>query len=95
MTRFTLRGVRGAHAAAVTWEDGDLSGDPDAVALVRHLAETFEGHPAGQLGGPYTVTHHLVSPYTACAFMRLVFSNRPTLDGALPRLPDPPPGAVG
>lgn len=96
MARFTLTGKRGGDAAvSVTWSDGLLSGDRDAVAAVRQLAVAYEGRTIGQAGGPYTTRGHLRSPYTARYLMQMVFSERPTLTaGKVPSIDAPPPGAI-
>jgi hypothetical protein len=95
VVRFTLTGSRNGKTVSITWEDGSLSGDADAVSAVQHVADVWEGRTIGQPGGPYTTQNHLASPYTARYFMCRVFSERPTLtEGALPLLPDPPEGAI-
>ena len=97
MTSFTLRGQRGNQVVDLTWRSGGtLSGDADAAAMVRILAQSHEGQLVGPGGGPYTTHRHLRSPYSAYALMRMVFvGGRPELvAGGLPPLPPPPPGAV-
>lgn len=93
MTSFSLTGMRNGQTVTVTWTDGRLSGDHDTVAWVEFLAEELDGTMQGPLGGPYTTTDHLASPYTARALMRSVFSGKPVFSGALPPI-DLPPGAV-
>jgi hypothetical protein len=98
MTRFTLQGRRIGQAALITltWEDRTLSGDADAAAMVRDLAEAYEGQwllfPAGQ----YSIRRHLENPWAARELMCMVFAGgRPKqIEGALPLLPDPPEGAI-
>ena len=96
MTRFVLQGRRlPDHLVSITWEDGRLSGDPDAVAMVLYLAEAYEGRWLELPGCPGTQHRHLQSPYTSRELMEMVLVGRPRLvEGALPRLPDPPPGAI-
>lgn len=85
MWTFTLRGYRlGAEKpVSVTWTDGHLWGDPDAIAMILHLA-----------GGPWTHRNHLRSPSTAYELMTWVFWGRPEMIGRLPPLPPVPPGAI-
>lgn len=42
MTRFTLTGPRGGRAVSITWEDGTVTGDAEAVAAFYRLATS---HP--------------------------------------------------
>ena len=96
MVSFTLRGRRGSQVVTVTWTDGHLWGEPDAIAMILHLAQGYEGHLVGPVGGPCTTHRHLESPNSAYALMRMVFTRgRPELvAGGLPPLPPPPPGAI-
>lgn len=93
-TSFSVSGQRDGRLVTLTWTDGELSGDdPATVAWVKELAQLLEGTMQGQLGGPYTMTDHLASPYTARAIMRSVFRGPTTFSGALPTI-ELPPGAV-
>ncbi len=98
MTTFTLTGPRGDQTVSMTWTDGELSGDPDAIAMVQLLAQGYEGHSIS-LTGTHRYTHHdhLSDPYSACAIMRSVFSvpwEIRMTEGGLPPLSPPPEGAV-
>lgn len=60
MAHFTLRGRRGTQAGVtITWEDGRLLGDPDAVAMVQRLAEAHEGVLFVFPGGVRSTHRHL------------------------------------
>lgn len=89
-TTFSISGMRNGAHITVTWTDGALSGDADTAAWIETLATALDGTMQGQLGGPYTTTDHLSSPYTARALMRSVFPGTTTFTGALPtiHLPD-------
>jgi hypothetical protein len=50
-----------AGRLAVTWEDGDLSGDRIAVAALEAAAEELDGTSIGPIPGRFTDTNHLAS----------------------------------
>ena len=94
---FTLRGRRGSQVVTVTWTDGHLWGDPDAIAMILRFAQAYEGKLVGPIGGgPYTTHEHLESPYSAYALIQSVFVMCRTelVAGGLPPLPRLPPGAI-
>jgi hypothetical protein len=97
MTRFVLRGRRGDQLdVTLAWEDGALSGDPDAAAMVRDLAAMYEGKLMGPPGGPRSTRRHLEHPFTAYELMRMVYARgyAHIIEGSLPPLHDDlPPGA--
>lgn len=94
MTTFSITGLRGDKRVTIAWTDGKITGDADAVATLQAMADALEGTVQGQFGGPYTVTDHLSSPYTACAMMKLLFERGTTTQtGKLPLL-DIPDGAI-
>ena len=96
MVSFTLRGRRGSQVVTVTWTDGHLWGDPDAITMILRLAQAAEGQSLHMAGGPWTRKNRLRSPYTAYTLMQSVFVGCRTemVAGGLPPLPPPPPGAV-
>lgn len=88
MVSFTLRGRHGSQIVCVTWTDGRLWGDPDAITMILYLAQAHERQPLHMDGGPWTRKNHLRSPYTAHDLMTWVFWGRPELvAGGLPPLP--------
>ena len=94
MTTFSVTGLRGSKRLTIAWTDGTLTGDAETVDWLKHIATELDGTLQGQPGGPYTVTDHLSSPYTACALMRLMFERgTATQTGKLPLL-DIPDGAI-
>ena len=94
MTTFSITGLRGDRRVTIAWTDGTITGDAEAVAALKQMAQIFEGVPRGQPGGPYTTTDHLSSPYTACVMMRDLFERGSTTQhGSLPLL-DIPDGAI-
>lgn len=94
MTTFSVTGLRAGKRRTITWTDGALTGDADAIQMLRTLAAALEGTVQGQPGGPYTTTDHLTSPYTARALMKTLFE-RGTISqtGSLPPL-GIPKGAI-
>lgn len=94
MTTFSITGLRGGKRVTVAWTDGALTGDAECVATLKLMAEAYEGVCYGQVGGPYTTTDHLSSPYTAARMMRDLFERGTTTQtGNLPLL-DIPDGAI-
>jgi hypothetical protein len=95
MSTFTLQGHRGsAGLITLTWTDGKLSGDPDAVHMVQILAAGYEGKPVGNSLYGFTTHNHLSSPYTAYQLMVPMFSDHPRMLGNFPKIPSPPEGAT-
>lgn len=98
MTTFSITGLRGGKEGdtrvTVTWTDGELSGDEDAIAMIRELAWMNEGRSLRAIVGPITIHDHLSNPYTACMLIKSVFKLRTTTQiGSLPPI-DIPPGAI-
>ena len=93
-TTFSITGLRGGKRLTVTWTDGALTGDADAIQMLKRLATGLDGALQGQPGGPYTTHDHLASPYTAAALMKTLFARGTTsMTGHLPPL-DIPDGAI-
>lgn len=90
--RFTLTGtLHGLNRpASVTWEDGHLSGDQDAVDSAQRWAHYLEGEPVGLAEHPPTHYLHLWDHGSALALLQhYVFAGVPTYQG------DPAPLAPG
>jgi hypothetical protein len=94
MTSFAVKGTRGGREIMVFWNDGELSGDPDAVKMIKHLAKDADGKPIWTPGHSGPLFDHLSDCYQAYALMKMVFPKRPEMIGSLPPLPPPPPGAI-
>jgi hypothetical protein len=94
MSTFTLRGRRGGETVEITWTDGKLSGDPDAVAMVERIAQGAEGHVVSSLTD--STTHdHLSNPSVAGSLMRMVFPGNPEcINSDLEPFPPLPEGAI-
>lgn len=59
--------------ASVTWEDGQLSGDQQAILLLQSQAAVWEGREVGPDEGPYTLTDHLQSPISTGWLLNMLF----------------------
>ena|GEM_PF-2015178 len=93
MTRLTFTGMRNRKPITITWEDGELSGDPDTVAWIKYYAAAMEGSIVGPVGGPYSTTDHLSDPYAASELIHSIFPGSVKVEGELP-LRSAPPGAI-
>jgi len=91
-----LRGsVRGAYRM-VTWDNGRVIGDADAVEMVVADARLREGEAVGPIEGPTTGRRHLRSPLSALIIMSSLFDpDTLVLSGDVPERPPIPEGAIG
>jgi hypothetical protein len=95
VSMFTLRGQRGGETIEVTWTDGKLSGDTDAVQMIQMLATGAEGRLVTSLTD--STTHdHLANPGSAYSLMCLVFQDVPVEihSAGIEPFPPLPEGAV-
>ena len=89
MTTFGLIGTRAGQVVWIDWTDGELSGDPLLVDLVKGLAKAYDGQPVSPGFTPATTTTaaHLATPTSAYALMQLCFlESRPEDVGETPML---------
>jgi hypothetical protein len=95
MTKLTFTGPRGGKDISITWEDGTLSGDPDTVDWIQHIARMAEasGTIVGGIGGPYASGEYLEDPFAAAELIRSVFPGAIREEGDLPDR-FAPPGAI-
>jgi hypothetical protein len=94
MSTFTLQGPRGDRTVQITWTDGRLTGDLDAIRTVQMLALSMEGKLVAS-PADMTMHDHLENPASASSLMRMVFSRPPEcVYSDVPPVPDPPEGAV-
>jgi len=91
---FTITGTIAGHTYTVTWEAGELSGDPEAVSLVRRRALRLEGVAVGSPTGPFTHTQHLDDALSAAILISETFNVVTSTRGRVPTVPSVPPGAV-
>lgn len=91
---FTVTARHRSSVQRVTWDAGQLSGDPEAVALVQQLAQSLEGKYVGPVTGPVTQKDHLSKGLSALILMDEAFDEILTTTGRVPQAPDVPPGSV-
>ena len=91
---FTVTARHAGTVYQVTWKAGQLSGDPEAVALVQQFAQSLEGKYVGPVTGPVTKTAHLSKGLSALILMDRAFDEILTTTGRLPQAPPIPPGAI-
>lgn len=81
---------------AVTWDEGELRGDPILVELLRLEAETSDGYPIGPNEGPYTMRDHLRSDSSTLALLHTILApGTVSFAGKRPERPEIPDGAIG
>lgn len=86
--KFTAVGPLGE----ITYDNGKLSGSPEAVRRVECLAQSLEGEAVGPIPAN-TFTNHLESPLSAKLIIEMAF-DKVTFSGKVPRVPRTPKGAV-
>lgn len=91
---FTLHGNINNKPSEITWADGQLSGDPLAVALASGAAEGLEMEAVGPPAGPYTITKHLLDPVSFYFLVSENVFNIQSYDGDKINWPDEVVGVV-
>jgi hypothetical protein len=89
MTSFTLAGSFKGRMVEITWIDGNLSGDPEVVALTKGWAITPEGPEIVPSGSPSRPTDDLSDPYVACMLIQTLLQELEIVSGELPPIADP------
>jgi hypothetical protein len=87
--KFTAVGPLGE----VTYDNGKLSGSPEAIRRVECLALSLEGTAVGPVPAA-TFTNHLESPLSAKIIMEQAFNGQVRFSGNAPRVPRTPKGAI-
>lgn len=87
--KFTAVGPLGE----VTYDNGKLSGSPEAIRRVESLALSLEGESVGPIPAN-TFTKHLESPLSAKIIIEMAFNGKVKFSGSVPRIPRTPKGAV-
>ena len=95
---FTVTGVWSVGTSeprfgSVTWRDGALSGDRDAVDAVLALANELWGQIVGPVEGPTTSYNHLASPISALEIITSIFDPEWEGSGDIPEREPIPVGA--
>ncbi|MGF9710550.1 hypothetical protein [Paenibacillus naphthalenovorans] len=91
--KFTAIVRIGGKTAEITYENGKLSGSPDAVRRVECLALSLEGTAVGPVPA-VTFTEHLKNPLSAKIIIEMAFNGQVRFSGNVPRVPRTPKGAV-
>ena len=63
--RFTVKGKFDGRPVELAWEDGQLTGDPEAVERIRYRAFLMRGEPIRLGTGPVSRGDHLHQPEAA------------------------------
>lgn len=99
---FTVHSTYGERRIQVSWNNGALSGDADAVAFAQELARDLEGQTVGPWEGPYTEHNHLQEPLSALIIISDAVAmlsgdgdSDTTVTGDVPERPAIPAGAIG
>lgn len=90
--RFTLAGLLEGRAASITWDQGALGGDPEAVWRLVARATELEGQVVWIGDAHETETDHLSHPLSAISLARELLGWDAALTGVFPRIPPPPTG---
>ncbi|MGG1599515.1 hypothetical protein [Paenibacillus naphthalenovorans] len=90
--KFTTKVGIGGETAEIAYDNGKLSGSPEAVRRVEFLALSLEGTPVGPVPA-VTFTEHLKNPLSAKIIIEMAFG-QVRFSGNVPRVPRTPKGAV-
>lgn len=82
----------GGKPETFTWKDGELTGKPVLVELVKTLAEVMDGEEIGPVGGPSITSNYLDDPLATLMLILEIFEVLEA-DG-YPTLPQVPDGAI-
>lgn len=94
--KFTVVGTIQGRPARITWDNGQLTGDPVAIQLLRIEAELADGEDIGPVEGPYVYKNHLADPVATYFLLCRVFTTVDAITGdPFPERPPIPPGAIG
>jgi hypothetical protein len=85
--KFTATGMFQGRRVSITWEDGEVSGDPEAVAALKQLAKDKVGEPVGISTFHRTTHHHLKSNLSTWVLLIHIL-DMPTFEGDKPDIPD-------
>jgi hypothetical protein len=89
MTSFTVAGSFKGRMVEITWIDGNLSGDPEVVALTKGWVTTLEGPEIVSSGSPSRPTDGLSDPYVAYKLIQTLLKDSEIVSGELPPIADP------
>lgn len=94
MTQLAMQATWPDRTVVLIWQDGHVSGDPEAVEKLQRTATDFEGYSVPSLWG-FTHHDHLANPYSAAVLMEMVLGrDAKVIAGGVPPLPEPEDGAI-
>lgn len=88
--RYTLTGKLAGRPVSLTWNDGVLSGDPEAVQALQELAACREGIRVLVPDWHQTRHNHLASPISALVLGNELLDYRCEVSGTWPTKPGLP-----
>ena len=89
---FTLSGTYRDRPFHLTWNNGELSGDP---IIIMELKAAAPYHPVGTGGGPYWKGDDLLKNGTAIYLLAYqLFHDVEVIGGEVPTVPAVPDGAI-
>lgn len=91
---FTATGPLLGQEVSVTWDDGELEGDPAAVQYLRGLARGYEGKRLGIPTAFASYENHLSKPLAVLALFELAFDGPVEYSGDVPTYEETPEGAI-
>lgn len=92
---YTLTGKLHGRPVSITWNDGELSGDPEAVQALRDLAARREGTRVLYPEWVQTRHHHLASPVSTYVLAKEILGRFARITGTFPKSPKLPEGMEG
>ena len=94
---FAIRGVSFGEEVELTWRDGEVTGHPQRVELLKAKARTLRRVPVGATKAGRALSlgpEHLSNPHGAYHIMRgMIFQEVLEERGDIPVPPEPPSGA--
>ncbi len=92
---YTLRCRYHGREFDLTWQEGEFTGDPNAVLVLESLAAAYEDEavPVGPPAGPLYTEDYLADPFAALWLVREVFEIV-SASGDVPEREPVPEGAV-
>jgi hypothetical protein len=87
---FTYTGEIDGRLLSVSWKNGRLTGDTEAVEQLEEMAADLGGELVGAPGWSETDSDHLSSPVSALLLMDHLFKGQGKISGTYPEHPDYP-----
>lgn len=91
---FTATGRLLGQEVSVTWDDGELDGDPAAVDYLQGFARGYEGQRLSIPTVFSSYENHLSKPLAVLALFELAFEGRARYSGNVPTYQGTPEGTI-